>query len=181
MGFLSAYSGVNRIDLTSPQDPDGHYWVEVKKVLSGADLDAAEGRRTQTVFGGDLTRAAQAKADADKARAARARLGLPTAEDVADRLTSGVEMSVKVDQAAYRLELLTLAITDWNLTDERDQPLALAPLDARRRSLQRLPSHVYNLLFDTVEEQVKAEGAPREPEAEAQFRAGAETGGVLGS
>jgi len=146
MGFLSLYGGTVRIDITEPADPDGHWWVDIKKTLSGAELDIAEGKKLQmTAMANDDASAVRAA----KERAKRQMLGLPVEPE--EEQTSGTRTQVRMDTAAYRLELLALAIVDWNLTDEMDQKLPLAPLDAKRRSIKRLPPGVYDMLVTRVE------------------------------
>lgn len=146
MGFLSLYGGTVRIDITDPFDPEGHWWVDIKKTLSGAELDIAEGKKLQmTAVATDDAKALKAA----KERAQRQMLGLPVEPE--EERDSGTRTQVRMDTAAYRLELLTLAIVDWNLTDEMDMKLALAPLDAKRRSIKRLPPHVYDMLVARAE------------------------------
>lgn len=164
MGFLSLYGGTVRVDITEPSDPDGHWWVDIKKTLSGAELDIAEGKKLQmTAIATDDAKAAKAA----KERAHRQMLGLPVEPE--EDVTPGAQTHVRVDTAAYRLELLALAIVDWNLTDEMDQKLPLAPLDAKRRSIKRLPPHVYDMLVARVED--NADTSKETSEAErADFR-----------
>lgn len=146
MGFLSLYGGTVRIDITDIADPDGHWWVDIKKTLSGAELDIAEGKKLQmTAVATDDAKALKMA----KERAQRQMLGLPVEPE--EEQASGTRTQVRMDTAAYRLELLALAIVDWNLTDEMDQKLPLAPMDAKRRSIKRLPPHVYDMLVARVE------------------------------
>src|SRR6185312_14664398 len=66
MGFLSLYGGTVRIDITEPADPDGHWWVDIKKTLSGAELDIAEGKKLQmTAMANDDASAVRAGRGAD--------------------------------------------------------------------------------------------------------------------
>lgn len=172
MGFLSLYSGTVRIDLTDQGDPDGYWWVEVKKTLTGAELDLAEGKKLQmTAVANDDTKAAKAARE----RARRELLGL--AVEPEEEQVPGARTSVRVDTAAYRLELLTLAITDWNLTDEADRPLPLVPFDAKRRSIKRLPPGVYDTVVARVEENAEASKTTTREERE-DFR---ESGGERGT
>lgn len=162
MGFLSQYSGTVRVNITEPGDPMGHWWVDIKKTLSGAELDIAESKKLQVTQNmGD-----QKAAKAARERARRQLLGVP-ADDMED---DGNAVNMYIDLAAYRLELLTLAIVEWNLTDEHDQRLPLVPFDVKRRSIRRLPSEVYELLVAKVEE--CAAGAKEMPPSDeiARFR-----------
>jgi hypothetical protein len=162
MGFLSLYGGTVRIDITEPSDPDGHWWVDIKKTLSGAELDIAEGKKLQMVA---VATDDAAAVKAAKERARRQMLGLPVEPE--DEKIDGVRTQVRMDTAAYRLELLTLAIVDWNLTDEMDQKLPLSPMDARRRSIKRLPPHVYDMLVARIERDADAS---KEADDQADFR-----------
>jgi len=173
MGFLSAFAGTVRVELPSPSG-EGPYWVDLKAALPGADLDVAEGKRIQisaTGTGNAAKAAGAAEAARLRNRAARRKL-LPEGDpqEEAPEQETAVQTAVTVDQAAYRLELLMLAVTDWNLTDEHDQVLPLSPASAKRRSLTRLPSGPYNVLVETVEGQIAEQGQERDAEAEADFR-----------
>lgn len=170
MGFLSQYSGTVRINITEPEDPGGHWWVDVKKTLSGAELDIAEGKKLQVT---------QNMGDPNSGRAARERarkqlLGMPVEDDTPD--DSAVNMNI--DLAAYRLELLTLAIVEWNLTDERDQRLPLVPFDAKRRSIKRLPPEVYELLVARVEQSAATSKVMPAQDEIARFRGDSNIGGA---
>jgi hypothetical protein len=163
MGFLSLYSGTVRLDVTDPSDPNGHWWVDVKKTLSGAELDIAEGKKLQmTAVANDDTKAAKMARE-------RARLEMMGVE-VQEESEPGTKTNVRIDTAAYRLELLTLAITNWNLTDEHDRLLPLAPLDAKRRSIKLLPPGVYDMIVARVEDNAEASKASASKDEREAFR-----------
>lgn len=178
MGFLDDFGVPSvRVDLTPADHPHGHYWAMVK-ALPGAQKDKVEAKRMRISATASPAKAAQA-AQLAKVRAAKARAGLVD-ETPTDESDQGVTTSIAIDQAAYRMELLLHAITEWNLTDEHDKPLPLVPEDAKRRSLEKLPARVYDRLVDEAEKLIGDDVATRSPDEEAAFRGGAETGGELG-
>jgi hypothetical protein len=67
--------------------------------------------------------------------------------------TSGDEptMTSSFDHVAFAQELATQAICSWNLTDEADQLLPLAPIEARRESVRRLPHFVVDKVAKAVQ------------------------------
>jgi hypothetical protein len=178
MGFLDDFATPStRVDLTPADHPKGHYWATVQ-ALPGAQKDRVEAKRMRISATASPGKAAQA-AQLAKVRAAKARMGL-VEEEPADETDAGVTTSIAVDQAAYRMELLTHAVVEWNLTDERGAALPLAPEAAKRASLERLPARFYDQLVDAAEALINDDAAERSPEAEAEFRGGAETSSPLG-
>jgi hypothetical protein len=97
--FKSASQETDRLLL--PSDPDGHYYVVMKRRASFGDDLAA---KAAVVAGDDI--AAQALAQAN------GRNGI-------------VNQSPKVDTAAYVRTLMLRLIVDWNLDDEEGQKLPI--------------------------------------------------------
>ena len=56
------------------------------------------------------------------------------------------------DIAAYQRELIVASVLDWNLTDENDQVLPLAPLADKRISVGKLPETVLAQLLLKINE-----------------------------
>lgn len=108
-GFLSLYSGTERVDLG-----DG-WWVDLKRSLTHD-----EWTRVQAKLG-----------------AGRGTANLSTGEQVSN-----------VDYTAYLTEMVTLSIADWNLTDETERVMRLAPEAELRRNVARLPAEVTTTLFN---------------------------------
>lgn len=178
MGFLDDFGVPSvRVDLTPADHPNGHYWAMVR-ALPGALKDRVEAKRMRISATASPNKAAQA-AQLAKARAAKARMGM-AGEEPADDTDNGVTTSIAVDQAAYRMELLLHAINDWNFTDEHGTVLPLVPEIAKRASLERLPSRVYDRLVDEAEKLIADDAAERTSDEEAAFRDGTETGRPLG-
>jgi hypothetical protein len=67
-----------------------------------------------------------------------------------------VEVATSTDIALYTTLLLDAAVVSWNLTDERDQIMPLAPLDARLASIRRLPAGVRTRLREHIEKNIEA-------------------------
>jgi hypothetical protein len=111
---------------------------------------------------------AQEKAEAAKVRAIAQ---VQTDEGTTQR---SVAVETTTDTAAYTTLLLHAAITAWNLTDERDEPLPLAPEEARLDSIRRLPAEVRALLRDRIEANIGK--AKRSTAEQADFRGGTEGG-----
>ncbi|MFJ5532497.1 hypothetical protein [Streptomyces sp. NPDC093261] len=67
--------------------------------------------------------------------------------------TSGGEptMTSSFDHVAFAQELAVQAICAWNLTDEVDQLLPLAPIEARREAVKRLPNFVVDKVAKAVQ------------------------------
>lgn len=80
-------------------------------------------------------------------------------------------LSAEPDTVAYQHELVFRAIVDWNLTDENDQPLPLAPADVKHASIRRLPQFVFIDLY----ERINAAATPRSKAEEVNFRDGGES------
>lgn len=58
--------------------------------------------------------------------------------------------TVTPDSVAYQEEMVVRSLVSWNLTDERDAILPIAPVDAARRSLRRLPTFVSQAIYEKV-------------------------------
>lgn len=68
-----------------------------------------------------------------------------------------VRVETSQDIAAYTDILLSEAIVDWNLTDEYDRVLPLAPAAAKTASILLLPADVRGKLRDRIEENTAAQ------------------------
>ncbi len=54
------------------------------------------------------------------------------------------------DIAGHQRELVVAAVVDWNLTDASDNPLPVFPVDAKRKSIERLPEQVFTRIYRHV-------------------------------
>lgn len=135
-GFLSAYDGVERIELGRG------YWVDVKRCLSHFELQQAQA----------------------KMGAAR-----QTVESTGHRHAT-------VDMNAFENEMIVLSLVDWNLDDESGEKWPLAPEQARRRSVARLPAVVAAEIFQRVNEF----NGPQDKREAAQFPGEAGGGDQVG-
>lgn len=164
MGFLSHYSGSITVYLTDLVGDGTEYWVKIKKTLTATETDRAEDLRTSAT---NVTRSAGRSA---RGIAARRRAGRSTPED-----EETIKTLVNVNTGAYKQALLEAAITDWNITDEREMLLPLVPAAAKARSIGMLPTVARDRIFEAVEETMAAE--ERDEDAEADFRDGLPVGG----
>lgn len=79
---------------------------------------------------------------------------------------AGGSLVAEPDTIAYQHELVFRAITDWNLTDENDNVLPLAPAAAKHESIRKLPQSVFIDLYERINEA----SSPRSTEEELSFR-----------
>lgn len=107
----------------------------------------------------------------EKAQAARTKATTETTANAKDKERK-VVISTSVDTAEYTDLLLMEAVVTWNITDEYDSLLPLAPEDAKLKSIQRLPAEVRELLRDRIE--ANTESTKRSDKDEADFRSGSE-------
>lgn len=113
MGFLSLYDQTERLEVAEG------YWVEIKQHLSGDEDDAC----TRALLGPEGTQ-------------------MHSQSNGQSREQTAAAIRARLDQAAYQRELMAASIVGWNLTDQNDQALPLAPANAKRASIARLPQVV---------------------------------------
>lgn len=114
--------------------------------------------------------------DAQEAAEAAKVKAIANVESDGENRTVAVETSQ--DMARYTTLLLDAAIATWNLTDEYDRPLPLAPHDDRVDSIKRLPAEVRARLRERIETNMRAE--ERTPDEQRQFRGADHLGGPVG-
>ncbi|MER6350674.1 hypothetical protein ABT186_02160 [Streptomyces sp. NPDC001634] len=114
--------------------------------------------------------------DAQEAAEAAKVKAVANVESDGENRTVAVETSQ--DMARYTTLLLHAAIVGWNLTDERDQLLPLAPDEQRLASIKRLPAEVRTRLREHIEANMKAE--VRTPDEQRQFRGAGDGGAPVG-
>lgn len=171
MGFMSRYSGTDRIDVTDLADPDGtEYWIEVRRSLTGDQWDRADAAHMQA--GASVTQNASEAGRAARRQAARRRSGQATAEDDA-----ALNTLIKIDNASYRRAVLDFAVVDWNLTNEYGMKLPLEPAERREQSIALLPPEVRTRIVEHVEASKTAE---RDATEEAEFPGDVQDGGAGG-
>lgn len=107
----------------------------------------------------------------EQAQAARAKAITETTANAKDKERK-VVIVTSVDTATYTDLLLMEAIVTWNITDQYDNLLPLAPEDAKLKSIQMLPAETRELLRDRIE--ANTESTKRDDKAEADFRSGSE-------
>ena len=159
-GFLSQYEGTTRVDL------GGGYWVDVKKVLSYAESEAAE--KAGLVF---------------------------RTSDPSDSEDGKTHTKVEIEPAAKLFEQVLASVVAWNLDDETgkiwstDYNRALEEGMAQqygrlgdrwkmplRKNLERIPKPVY----DIVAQVVGKANRPPTKEDEATFPERSELGAPVG-
>ena len=122
MGFLSAWDDTHRIDMSDLRgDPEGTWWVDVKKCLSHAEAE----RLTKQMMKSTI------KISGGKGGGVRTQMSTDAIVD---------------QQSGIVLE----SIVDWNLTDKNDVELPLEPHEDLARSLAMLPAPVYDRISTYV-------------------------------
>lgn len=150
--FASRFSGTVRENITDPSDPEGYFWVDLKKTIPGATLDRLDAVRYQAVS------VPHEKSDG-------------TVESV---------LETRIDLPAYRRELLVASIADWNLTDEFEHRYPLTPEAKLRDSVEQLPPAVYLQLLRVAQDLVMQSRAPITAEEQASFPEGSDGGSAVG-
>lgn len=107
----------------------------------------------------------------EQAQAARAKAITETTANAKDKERK-VVIVTSVDTATYTDLLLMEAVVTWNITDQYDNLLPLAPEDAKLKSIQMLPAEVREMLRERIE--ANTESTKRDDKAEADFRSGSE-------
>jgi hypothetical protein len=69
------------------------------------------------------------------------------------------DVSADMDINAYQGELAAQAVVSWNLTDENDQPLPHAPIEALRKSLGLVPDFVVEQIVTPIKLQPETDAA----------------------
>lgn len=170
MGFMSRYTGTERVDVTDLGPDDGtEYWVEIRLSLSGDEWDRADAVHVRTSANLKMN---AGKAKAAREAAARRRAAMAAGQEVED--DEDLTALLSFDTPAYRQTLLERAIVDWNLTDQHGRPLPLKDKEGRAASIRVLPGEVRDRLFERIEE-----GRPkkRSKDEDADFRDEVPVGG----
>ena len=157
MSFLSHFSGTITVDLSDLVGDGTEYWVKIKKTLTADETDRAEDARLSA------TNVSKAAGRAARGAAARRRAGRATPED-----EETVKTLLNFNTGAYKRALVSAAIVDWNLTDEKDRLLPLHPAQAKALSIAQLPTVARDRIFEAVEETMAAE--ERDEDEDADFR-----------
>lgn len=87
-------------------------------------------------------------------------------------MVAGEGIRSNPDTISYQQELVFRAIVDWNLTDENEALLPLSPEVNKRASIKKLPQEI----FLDIYQKVSVSSAPRDSDAERNFRSGGEVG-----
>lgn len=148
MGFMSRYSGTEKVDVTDLGPDDGNeYWVEIRCALTGDEWDQADAVHVKTAANLKMGSAA---AKAARRAAVRKRAAMAGGQQDEDEDMTAL---LSFDTPGYRRALLEAAIVAWNLTDQYGRPLPLPVKDkaGRAASIRVLPGEVRDRLFDRVE------------------------------
>jgi hypothetical protein len=148
--FANRFSGTVRENITDPNDPQGYFWVDLKKTIPGAALDRLDATRYQAVS------VPHTKPDG-------------SIENV---------LETRIDLPAYRRELLVASIADWNLTDEFERPYPLKPEAQLRESVEQLPPAVYLQLLKVAQDLVNKSRAPLNVDDQSSFPENSDSGGT---
>lgn len=141
-GFLSLFDQTERLVLSPPGSPR-EYWVEIKHYLTGEEEDEV----TAATFGGQgMEMTTIAGMDEQQIRA-------------------------RMDIVMQARLLLLHSIVGWNLTDRGDEPLPLAPRDAKEQAIASLPGGVRDIITTRITEIRKAQ--KKTPNERATFRGAA--------
>lgn len=170
MGFMSRYTGTERVDVTDLGPDDGtEYWVEIRSSLSGDEWDRADAVHVKTNANLKMN---SGKAKAARQAAARRRAAMAGGEDVDG--DEDLTALLSFDTPAYKATVLEKGIVDWNLTDQYGRPLPLKDPQGRAASIAVLPGEVRDRVFERIEE-----GRPkkRSKEEDADFRDEVPVGG----
>lgn len=86
-----------------------------------------------------------------------------------------------IDSISYQNELVYSGIVAWNLTDEDGNALPLDPAPERRRSIDRLPTEVFDKILEVIQKGTPGanpERAAEEAKDNEAFRDGGEEGAL---
>lgn len=124
MGFLSAWDGATRIDVSDlAGDPPGTWWVDLKRCLTHEEAEA-------------VMRALAGKAiDVDNTAGENA------------KIRSKLSMDTVID---HQEDLVLMSILSWNLTDRDGTLLPFHPTEELKESLSHIPSPVYDRIAEAV-------------------------------
>jgi len=171
MGFMSRYTGTERVDVTDLGPDDGtEYWVEIRSSLSGDEWDRADAVHVKAAANMTTSTAKAARQAAAKRRAAQAQ-GREVEDD------NDLTTMLSFDNVAYKATLLEYSIVSWNLTDQHGRPLPLKDREGRRASIAVLPGEVRERLFEKIE---AGRPAKRTSAEDADFRDDLPVGGEAG-
>lgn len=67
-----------------------------------------------------------------------------------DALSRLIDGKAAPDMAAYQQEMVVASIVEWNLTDEQDQVIPLAPAQWKHQAVRKLPERVFSRIYQKV-------------------------------
>lgn len=171
MGFMNRYAAIDKIEVTDLADPDGNdYWVRVRR-LTGKEWEEADA--AQTKVRAQMTQSPQANGKKARAELERRRAG----RAAGPQDEAALQTMIEINTGAYREVVLGYTVVEWNLTDQFERPLLLAPAEAREQSIGILPDEMRTRIVEHAEANRQT---VRDADEDADFRGEVPGGGQDG-